>query len=40
MSRPSRRAAIASPQRVRGDIEFDDVSFSYPAGKGAALAAT
>jgi subfamily B ATP-binding cassette protein MsbA len=24
-------------QRVRGDIEFDDVSFSYPAGKGATL---
>jgi ATP-binding cassette, subfamily B, bacterial MsbA len=23
--------------RVRGDIAFDDVSFSYPAGKGAAL---
>jgi ATP-binding cassette, subfamily B, bacterial MsbA len=24
-------------ERTRGDIEFQDVSFSYPAGKGAAL---
>jgi ATP-binding cassette, subfamily B, bacterial MsbA len=32
---PAGGARIA--QRVRGDIEFDDVSFSYPTGKGATL---
>lgn len=26
-----------SPQRVRGDIEFDNVSFSYPAGNAVTL---
>src|SRR5690606_20571206 len=26
-----------APARVRGDIEFDAVSFSYPAGQGSAL---
>ena len=37
MSRPSRRAARCVAQRVRGDIEFDRVSFSYPVGKGVTL---
>ncbi len=24
-------------QRVRGEVQFEEVSFSYPSGKGAAL---